>query len=256
MYANQNLETKPIRLFQLPNTLAGDAGVTIIIQSIITWLIEMILVRHDVITGSVQPIGFITEPTNLYLRWLFMLDGSERIAPLFDGQSESPSNNASSFGTVSSSASSLQRKPRRAPWFLFLFNQVLRGFIVAFISFIFFWGPAVGIMTAHGTRSGGDWVYPQKWSPEVFKLVLGGLLGLVTTPPMAMFWLVRAGWKSPHGIPATDSATAPTAAPPVDSAASIAGAGTIAVDAAPLVPTSSPSPHLALAPATATTNIV
>lgn len=44
-------------------------------------------------------------------------------------------------------------------------------------------------------KEGADYVYHDKWLPQVFKLILGGVLGLLTTPLMAMFWLIKAGWE-------------------------------------------------------------
>lgn len=166
MYTTQNLDKHPIRLFQLPNTLAGDAAVTIIVQCIITWLIELILVNRDIKSGHVQPIGFIPEPENRVLRWYMFLDRKKEL------------NEPGSVGH----------------WAFFLFSQVLRAFIVAVISFCLLWGPCVGILTAVGTKRGGDWYFTAKWAPQIFKLLLGGILGLLTTPPFAVFWLVRAGW--------------------------------------------------------------
>ncbi|KAK0640993.1 hypothetical protein B0T16DRAFT_461111 [Cercophora newfieldiana] len=165
-YAMYTTATTPIRLFQLPNTLAGDAGVTIILQNIITWLIELVLVNRDLARGAIAPIGFIPQPENKAMRWFMFLDRkAEEGAP-----------------------------HGRRHWVSFLFSQVLRAFIVAGVCFVLFWGPAVGILTAVGARSGGDWVFERTWAPQVFKFVLGAVLGLVTTPAFVVFWLVRAGW--------------------------------------------------------------
>lgn len=58
---------------------------------------------------------------------------------------------------------------------------------------------------AFGTKSGGDWVYEKTWVPQVFKLILGGLLSLVQTPVYACFWLAREGWVSGEGETPGDS---------------------------------------------------
>lgn len=168
MYTTQNLEKNPIRLFELPNTLAGDCAVTIIVQCIITWLIELILVNRDLRNGHrrLQPIGFIPEPKNRFVRWFMFLDRTKELS-----------------------------KPNTlAHWAFFLYSQVLRGFLTAIPSFCLLWGPSVGILTAVGTKRGGDWYFEAKWAPQVFKLLLGGTLGLITTPLFAMFWLVCCGW--------------------------------------------------------------
>lgn len=177
MYTTQDPETKPIRLFELPNTLAGDAAVTIIVQCIITWLVELVLVNHDLRGGHVHPIGFIPEPSSPLIRWFLFLDNQDAEA----------------------GGKPIIERSRLARGALFLFSQALRAFIVAVLSFCLLWGPSVGILTAVGTRRGGDWFFEQKWAPQIFKLVLGGVLGLLVTPPFAMFWLVRCGWTLQRG---------------------------------------------------------
>lgn len=168
MYTTQDTAKNPIRLFQLPNTLAGDAAVTIITQCILTWFVEMFLVRHDLGNRSVQPIGFIPEPSSPFLRWLFLLssDKAER------------------------KVSALRAST------VYHLQQALRGFLLAVVGFVLLWPIGVGVLTTLGERDGGDYVYSDRWTPQVFKLVLGGLLGLLTTPLMAMFWLVKAGWEA------------------------------------------------------------
>lgn len=64
----------------------------------------------------------------------------------------------------------------------------------AVVAFVVLWPISVGALTAVGTRSGGDWVFHPVWAPQVFKLVLGGVLALLQTPVFASFWLVREGW--------------------------------------------------------------
>jgi Protein of unknown function (DUF2456) len=168
MYTTQDIEKNPIRLFELPNTLAGDATVTIMVQCVVTWLIELILVSNDLRTGSVQAIGFIEEPTNWFLRWYMLLDDHEL------------------SGTPS--------RPRPVKWLVFLFKHVLRALMIGVISWCLLWGPSVGILTAVGEKRGGDWYFQKTWAPQIFKGILGGVLGLISTPPMAALWVVRAGW--------------------------------------------------------------
>ncbi|RMJ08864.1 hypothetical protein BHE90_000660 [Fusarium euwallaceae] len=173
MYTTQDTTKNPIRLFQLPNTLAGDAAVTIIIQCILTWFVEMGLVSYDLSNRSVQPIGFIPEPSAPLLRWLFYLPPSK--------SEETPEEDEpkSKIGLVLSS----------------IVQQALRGFMLAVLGFLLLWGPSIGILTVFGVRSGGDFLYQDRWVPQAFKGILGGVLGLLTTPPMAAFWLMKAGWE-------------------------------------------------------------
>ncbi|KAI5462802.1 hypothetical protein BGZ63DRAFT_351842 [Mariannaea sp. PMI_226] len=184
MYTMQDTVKNPIRLFQLPNTLAGDAAVTTIIQCIITWFVEKILVANDLARRGVQPIGFISKPTTPWLRWLFLL-------PLLE------------YEEAVDEDDEVKRKPHPKPGspgiipMLVTFVQnALRGFLIAIVGFVLLWPLSVGILTIFGKRDGGDYTYAKRWTPQIFKGILGGVLGLLTTPPMAMFWLIKAGWES------------------------------------------------------------
>lgn len=69
------------------------------------------------------------------------------------------------------------------------------------MSFCVLIGPTVGILMAVGTKYGGDWVFLDKWTGPLFKLVYGGVLSLLTSPGIAMFWMVRAGWVAKDAGP-------------------------------------------------------
>ena len=58
----------PITLLRLPNTLAGDAALTIIIQTLVTWLIECLAVTSDLRAGKVAPLD--TSPCSPRVRRL------------------------------------------------------------------------------------------------------------------------------------------------------------------------------------------
>lgn len=177
MYTTQDTTKNPIRLFQLPNTLSGDAAVTIIIQCILTWFVEMGLVSYDLSKRSVQPVGFIPEPSHPWMRWLFFLPPSDPS----DSETESEK-----VRPVESKVDSL---------FNTIVQGALRGFMFAVAGFILLWPLSVGILTTLGERDGGDWRYDDHWIPQAFKAILGGILSLLTTPLMALFWLVKAGWE-------------------------------------------------------------
>lgn len=169
----------PVRLFELPNTLVGDFAVTVIMQTIITWLVEMLVVNRDLRKGNIQPIGFITEPgVNLdatsrsrmtrAIRWFLLLDLSKQ---------------------QRKRKQSIRRK------FLYLFAQVVRAFAVSVVLFAILVGPSVGILLAIGVKDGGDWDYASRWVPEAFKGILGGVLALMTSPFFALFWMTKCGWN-------------------------------------------------------------
>lgn len=168
MYTTQNTVKRPVRLWQLPNTLAGDAAVTIFVQCLITWFVELFLLRYDLRHHSVQPIGFISQPSHPWVRMFFFL----------------PRDPSAGVGN-----------PHR-PWTLLeVIQQALRGLSFGVVGFLVLWPIFMGALTGFGTKEGADYVYHDKWLPQVFKLILGGVLGLLTTPLMAMFWLVKAGWE-------------------------------------------------------------
>jgi hypothetical protein len=169
MYTTQDLEANPIRLFQLPNTLAGDGAVTIIVQCILTWFVELGLVHYDLGNRSIRPIGFIPEPKRPWLRRLFMLDL-----------------NAEPGTGQRADLSKLQA----------VVHHALRGFMFAVVGFLLLWPIGVGALTSVGESSGGDYLYDEKWTPQAFKAILGGVLSLLTTPLMALFWLIKAGWEA------------------------------------------------------------
>ncbi|KAI1772181.1 hypothetical protein F4818DRAFT_426582 [Hypoxylon cercidicola] len=166
MYAHQDPIRKPIRLFMLDETLAGDAGVTILVQCIITWYIELLLVNWDLRKGAVRPIGFIPEPSNRLIRWFMFLDRPVQ------------THKVGSF----------------SHWFWFLLSQLVRSVIISALWFPFIWGPSIGFLTIHGTWRDNDWYFDRVWTPQIFKLLQGGILGLLSTPPMVIFWLTRCGW--------------------------------------------------------------
>lgn len=174
----QDTAQRPIRLFRLPNTLAGDAAVTIFVQCIITWFIEALLVGHDLAQGSVAPIGFVGEPRRRPLRWLLLLPCS---AAADDDDAPVP-------------------PPPRLASPAAIAQHLLRALVFAVLGFLLLWPASVGILTAVGRPDAGDYVFADRWAPPVFKLVLGGVLGLLVTPAMAGLWLVRAGWEA--GAPA------------------------------------------------------
>ncbi|KAL2206893.1 hypothetical protein CC79DRAFT_1370289 [Sarocladium strictum] len=176
MYTTQPSPSPPIKLFALPNTLAGDAAITIIVQCILTWFVELGLLRFDLRHKSVQPIGFIPKPSKAWLRWLFYLPPAD-------------SSDDDRAGAV---------PPPRTISFRAILPEALRGFMLAVCGLLVLWPIGVGALTAFGEKQEGslDYVYDDRYVPQGFKAVLGGLLGLLTTPLMALFWLVRAGWEA------------------------------------------------------------
>lgn len=163
MYTTQ---PPPIRLFALPTPLAGDALVTIIVQSLITWSITLALVRQHLSTASVAPISLPSRPppTSPLLRRVFFLDPSAG--------------------------------PR------FVVDNAVLALGTAVLGVVLFLPVSVGVLMVLGEREEGgwDWTYEKTWTPEVFKGVLGGAWGVVQGVGYAGFWLVREGWVRAEGV--------------------------------------------------------
>ncbi|EPE08122.1 fungal protein [Ophiostoma piceae UAMH 11346] len=203
MYKTIDTDKHPIRLFQFPNTLAGDATVTIFIQTIMTWFIELVLVNRDLRSGHIQPIGFIKEPSNALVRWFLLLDRRPPKAAASSGSDEEASGdggNAELSAPHDENCRCEKHVEQYEPgswkhWAVFLVSQLLRALVVSVLMFMIMWAPTIGILAAIGDKRGGDWSFDgTSWAPPLFKLIYGGVLAALTTPPFAAFWLVRCGW--------------------------------------------------------------
>lgn len=128
----------------------------------------MILANADMRNGQVQPIGFIQEPKNGFLRWFLFLDA------------EQPIENKSF-----------------KQWIVFIGTQITRALIYSVPCFFLIWPAAMGILTSStlGSHRGNDYYYARRWTPEIFMMLFSGILGLLQTPPMYMFWLITVGWR-------------------------------------------------------------
>ncbi|KIJ34153.1 hypothetical protein M422DRAFT_782981 [Sphaerobolus stellatus SS14] len=158
--------TREIRVWPLSmNTIAGDLGVTVIIQSMLTTLIVGVLVRGDMKAAKIEP--FSHPWPSLHVDSL-----------LRGGRFKRNLGRAISFFSPTQ-VLSLQNGFRPAIHSLFMI--LLRGFFTSIISFIIFWplaiaviAPLYGGLNVHGT-----------WVPEITKAIFGGILGLFQTPLIA-----------------------------------------------------------------------
>lgn len=180
----------PIRLFELPNTLIGDFAVTVIMQTIITWMIEMLVVNRDLRRASVRPIGFVDEPV--------LNDPSSPSSPLGSWSRRLPRcavRAARWFFLLDLPKAQRKRRGSCARQLRYVVALVLRALVVAVFWAAVLIGPTVGILIAIGNKQGGDWVYQAGWMPVIYKLILGGVLALLTSPFFAMYWMIKCGWN-------------------------------------------------------------
>ncbi|KAF9908422.1 hypothetical protein BX616_000164 [Lobosporangium transversale] len=167
MYKNGS---KAVKLWPLPQTLAGDAAVTIIIQQALTWILDRRAVGGDLKKGLVAPLKM---PKNAHpiIRWFV---GLEHIS------ADVPKN------TLANKVAHLFRfhGPRIA--------------VLILATFILYWPITIGILSGlkiHGVGKdysglGGDFnLWPL---PEIFKGVYGFAVGL-TTPFVSYIALIYEG---------------------------------------------------------------
>lgn len=151
-----------------PALLVGIAGVNILLQCIFTWFAAYKLVSCDLGRGKVQPIGFVNEPTGKFMRWFFIL-------------SRNKNDNIESVRVMSLKGAG---------------QHLTRAFLLAVLGFVLLWPASLGILMVLRTKAERGSDFDLIWLPPVLKTVLGAVLALLTTPLMAIFWLLRGGWEA------------------------------------------------------------
>ncbi|KAF9187136.1 hypothetical protein BGZ51_001518 [Haplosporangium sp. Z 767] len=164
MYKNTS---DPIFLWPLPNTLAGDAAVTIIIQQALTWILDRLAVRGDLKKGMVAPLK-MPKGANGLIRWFVGLD------------------HVRVYKTTG----------EKIGYYFNFHGKRIAVLILA--TFLVYWPITIGILSGlkiHGVGKdhsdlGGDFnVWP---FPEIFKGVYGFAVGM-TTPFVSYIALIYQG---------------------------------------------------------------
>ncbi|KAI1110402.1 hypothetical protein F5Y14DRAFT_362191 [Nemania sp. NC0429] len=167
-YATYHNQAAGVHLFRFPNALAADCSFTLLAQFIITWLAEVFVVNNDLRRGWVDPIGFLREPKGKFLRWYFLLDRENQMPHQVKG---------------------------RWNWVRFIWSQILRSIVLFLVFFPPTFGVSVGALSAVGTKTPyGDWNFPDTYTPQIYKLILGIVIGALSTPLMSLYTIVRVGW--------------------------------------------------------------
>ncbi|KAF9584946.1 hypothetical protein BGW38_004561 [Lunasporangiospora selenospora] len=165
MYKNTK---DPVNLWPLPNTLAGDAAVTIIIQQALTWILDRLAVKGDLKKGMVAPLR-MPRNANAVLRWFVGLDQVQ--------------STHKSFGA-------------RLTYYARFHGPRMAALI--FATFCIYWPITIGILSGvkiHGIGKdysglGGDFnLWPL---PQIFKGVFGFAVGM-TTPFVSYVALIYQG---------------------------------------------------------------
>ncbi|KAG0369505.1 hypothetical protein BC939DRAFT_477767 [Gamsiella multidivaricata] len=164
MYKNTS---KAIFLWPLPNTLAGDAAVTIIIQQALTWILDRLAVNGDLKKGLVAPLR-MPKNANPVVRWFV---GLEHVGI----------------------HKTLKEK---IGYYLNFHGKRIAVLILA--TFILYWPITIGILSGLKIHSigkdyssmGGDF---NTWPlPQIFKGVYGFAVGM-TTPFVSYIALIYQG---------------------------------------------------------------
>ncbi|KAL9939190.1 hypothetical protein V8E36_002003 [Tilletia maclaganii] len=222
------------------NTIAGDMGVTVLIQVTITFIITSSLIRGDLRSGLAIPLRAPWPPAPASTG---AARGAANLPPSTKHQEAKKRStfqmlrhNIETFYIVTQQNHIFQAGLSARERFWRLFRTAFQGLLLGCFVFPWFWGIAIAILAPiySNKQMGGTWI------PMVIKGVYGALLGLLTNPLIALMNLgahdvageqpdspcmseVSRLEKNPEAVPAnpeTDSGDTPVAsvvAPPRES---------------------------------------
>jgi len=183
------------------NTVAGDMGVTVIIQQIITMLVTSTLCHFDLRNGLVSfsrpwpPMQHFPSTPMPEGSWLGNTPRSvvqQRGAPLYMGNAEGRSRFVQfalwflrAMCTGSERNAFLVRHLTIKQRLERIFFTGLQGLWVAVLTFWWYWPIAIAITAPIFEHRD----MRHTWIPPLIKLIFGGVLGLLTNPFMAMMAL-------------------------------------------------------------------
>eukprot|EP01117_Protostelium_nocturnum_P005210 TRINITY_DN1895_c0_g1_i1.p1 TRINITY_DN1895_c0_g1~~TRINITY_DN1895_c0_g1_i1.p1 ORF type:complete len:228 (+),score=63.49 TRINITY_DN1895_c0_g1_i1:141-824(+) len=160
LYRNE----KTIRVWLFPNTLAGDAAVTVFIQGILTWIIDTMMTSADVRKG-VYGISPRVPPQwikkNAFFQWMYK-----------------------------SNLDILEPNIGARETFRRLFHSFLRSLPYCVFVFVLAWPIGCGILAG---ASSGDYI-DSYWKAAFFKLGFGGLMSPWQTAVTSLIAITRKGW--------------------------------------------------------------
>lgn len=189
----------PVRLWSwFPVPLAGDMGVTVIIQQIISHLLTSALVHHDLTNGPIGPLRRPWPPL-LHLpstpcptgSWLGVKISSEvnPEKPLYMGKAEGKSKFVQGFwwfirsfltgserNDLFAKGITWRQRLERILW------TAIQGFVLCLLTFPWYWPISIAIVAPlYGGRNlSGTYI------PAIIKLLYGAILSLLTNPVMAL----------------------------------------------------------------------
>ena len=177
-------------------TVAGDMGVTVIIQQIVSFIITSSLVHHDLYAGPIGPLRRPWPPL-LHLpstpkpegHWLGARMRGEEATPCRMGRSQGRSRingwswwfvrailTGSERNDLLAAGISWRQRLERVVW------TAAQGFALCCLTFWWYWPIAIAIVAPiyeHRELAG-------TWVPMIIKLLYGAILSLLTNPIMAL----------------------------------------------------------------------
>lgn len=176
----------PVQLWPFPTTIAGDLFVSLLLTSVLTWVIAGAMVWGDVLAGSGGPLRLA--PLTLQPVALLAARGGwaawmTTVSPVWDAAGWERAGVRSSWRRVAAEAKSAAR------WYHAAGANAARGGVFGVALAVVVWPVAVGICA--GTW-GNDGYTNYPLAPTIFA-VYGAVLGGVITPVVATLALGTAG---------------------------------------------------------------
>lgn len=188
-----------LRFWQwIPVPLAGDMGVTVIVQQIVSMIITSALVHHDLTDGPIGPLRrpwpplmhlpSTPSPTGSWLGCRMSADVPDE-KPLYMGKAEGQSKlkqywwwlvraflMGSERNDILAKGISWRQRCERILW------TAAQGFVLCLLTFPWFWPISIAIVAPiyeHRNLAG-------TWIPPIVKLLYGAIMGLLTNPIIAL----------------------------------------------------------------------
>jgi len=165
MYYNET----DVTIWFFPNTLAGDAAVTVFVQGILTYLIDGMLTSRDIRKGQFPPLR---APSKLLKKFPTQVNfwfkaNSDLLEPKIGANER-----ARRFG-----------------------HCFARSLVYSILMFFIFWPLGVGILWA---VAGTHVHWNGHWNPQIFKASFGGGMGFFQTPIVTLLAMMRIASVMDH----------------------------------------------------------
>ncbi|SNX82570.1 uncharacterized protein MEPE_01276 [Melanopsichium pennsylvanicum] len=180
-------------------TVAGDMGVTVIIQQIVSFIITSSLVHHDLYAGPIGPLrrpwppllhlASTPQPQGSWLGVRMPQDVDADAKPLYMGKAEGKGKisgywwwfvrtvlTGSERNDLLAAGISWRQRLERLVW------TAAQGFFLCVLTFWWYWPIAIAIVAPiYGGKQ-----LAHTWVPPIIKLLYGAIMSLLTNPIMAL----------------------------------------------------------------------